>query len=124
MVAQGFINAYVAEVSKPEVTQKKAVAWVKRNPAATDSFKKKLEEIYREGFRKDPEMGYGADAVLGAQDFPERFTVFSEEKKNGVATVVLVGDKTCPMKVEVRLVERAGAWLVDASGDLIAGGER
>jgi len=87
----------------------------------TDGFKRALAKLYGDALKADPELGYGADAVIGGHDSPDRFGVKSSKIKGGGARVVLVGidPPNFPMEVKVKLVRQDGRWMVDASGDLV-----
>ena len=115
-VALRFINEHVAAVPGHEET----IARVQASKLATERYKEALTKLYRDALKKDPEYGYGADAVMGGQDFPDRFRVKSSKVDGDRARVVLIGvDPRFPMEVKVDLVREDGRWLVDASGDLI-----
>jgi len=115
-VAADFINAHVAELVGYEET----IARVEGSPLVTERYKQALAKLYRDALKEDPEMGYGADAVIGGQDCPDSFRVKSSSVDDGRARVVLIGeDPAFPMEVKVNLVLEDGRWLVDASGDLI-----
>ena len=117
-VALEFFNAYVAVFQQPGGDN---MAFVQGSPLLTERFKRALEKLYREAREKDPELGYGADAVVGGQDSPDRFGVKSSKVDGDRARVVLIGVEPVnfPMEVKVDLVREDGRWLIDASGDLI-----
>ena len=115
-VALRFINEHVAAVPGYEET----IARVQASKLVTERYKDALTKLYRATLKKDPEYGYGADAVMGGQDFPDRFRVKSSKVDGDRARVVLIGeDLRFPMEVKVDLVREDGRWLVDASGDLV-----
>ncbi len=117
-VAETFLNDYVRASAKFSDSYESAIAWVKRNPRTAPAFRTALEKLYRDASKKDPELGYGADAIVGGQDFPDRFTV-AESRVSGIhAYVVLTGPPSFPMKVPVRLIAVNEQWKVDGSGDL------
>jgi len=118
-VALEFINGYVKASPGFSDGYESAIAWVAKSPLATDSYKSALAKLYRDGLKKDPEAGYGSDAVLGGQDFPDAFHVKKTRASEAKATVILSGDASFPMEVRVVLVKSDGRWLVDGSGDLI-----
>jgi hypothetical protein len=117
-VAEKFINAYVQAIPSFD-GYLGAVAWVKRNPLASPDFKKGLEELYRQALREDPEFGYGADAVLGAQDYPDGFKAKSVRINGDWVTVDLQGTQPFPMPLRMVLIRHKDSWLVEASGDLV-----
>jgi hypothetical protein len=115
-VALRFINEHVAAVPGYEET----IARVQASELVTERYKEALAKLYRAALKQDPEYGYGADAVIGGQDSPDRFRVKSSKVNGDRARVVLIGeDPQFPMEVNVDLVREDGRWLVDASGDLI-----
>ena len=116
-MALEFFNAYVAVFQQ---TGGDNTAFLQGSPLVTEGFKRALEKLYREAREKDPELGYGADAVIGGQDSPDRFGVKSSEVDGDRARVVLIGLEPAnfPMEVKVHLVREDGRWLIDASGDL------
>lgn len=115
-VAAEFINAHVSSPPGYEET----IARVEASPLVTERYRKALAKLYREALKEAPDYGYGADAVVGGQDFPDRFRVKTSEVTGEHARVLLVGeDPGFPMEVKVELVLEDGRWLVDASGDLI-----
>ena len=115
-VALRFINGHVAAVPGYEET----IARVQASELVTERYQEALTKLYRDALKQDPEYGYGADAVIGWQDSPDRFRVKSSKVDGDRARVVLIGeDPQFPMEVNVDLVREDGRWLVDASGDLI-----
>lgn len=116
-VALEFINAHVAAPGGYE----EVIARVEANPNVTERFKQALAKLYRDALKQDPELGYGADAVISGQDSPDRFRVKSRRIHGGRARVVLIGAEppNFPMEVKVDLVREDGRWLIDSSGDLV-----
>lgn len=115
-VAADFINAHVS--SPPGY--KETIARVEASPLVTERYKKALTKLYRDALKEEPDYGYGADAVVGGQEAPDRFRVKSSRADGDRARVVLIGeDPDFPMEVKVDLVRQDSRWLVDASGDLI-----
>jgi hypothetical protein len=115
-VALQFINDHVSSPLGYEET----IARVEASPLVTEHYKKALTKLYRDALKKEPEYGYGADAVIGGQESPERFRVKSSKIEGDRARVLLIGeDADFPMEVKVELVCEDGRWLVDASGDLV-----
>jgi hypothetical protein len=118
-VALEFINGYVKASPGFSDGYESAIAWVAKSPLANSSYKSALAKLYRDALKKDPEAGYGSDAVLGGQDFPEVLHVKKARATGDKAMVILSGDASFPMEVRVLLVKTDGRWLVDGSGDLI-----
>lgn len=115
-VAADFINEHISSPPGYEET----IARVEASPLVTERYKTALTKLYRDALKETPDYGYGADAVVGGQEHPDRMRVKSSEVDGDRARVVLIGEKaTFPMEVKVDLVRQSGRWLVDASGDLI-----
>ncbi len=117
-VAQEFFNAYVLALPTLDGYEG-VIAWVRKNPLASAHFQTALQTLYRDALREDPELGYGADAILGAQDYPEAFEVKSVKVDGNQAMVELVGRAPFPLPVRALLKKEHGQWLVEASGDLL-----
>ena len=120
-VAVKFINAYVAAIPGFDSGHESAIKWVSKRKDVTDRFKTALAKLYRDALKADPEMGYGSDAVLSAQDFPDSFRLKSVkvDPKKGTAMVVLAGEAPMEMDLRMKVVNQDGSWLVDGSGDLM-----
>ncbi|GAB4173561.1 MAG: hypothetical protein Fur0032_13200 [Terrimicrobiaceae bacterium] len=117
-VAAEFLNSYILAIPSFQGSMD-AARWVEKSRLATPDFKKRLSELYRRALKEDPELGYGADAVLGAQDYPESFRVHKISIQNGMATAVLRGTRPFEMDVPMVLIREGNSWLVDGSGDLV-----
>jgi len=111
-----FINGYV---KASNARNWDSVKWVAASPLVTDNFKRTLKQMIADGFRKDPELGLGADPVIDGQDCPERFTLKSVKASGDTADIVVVGPKDFPMQIKLRAVRADGKWLVDASGMML-----
>lgn len=115
-VAADFINEHIFSPPGYEET----IARVEASPLVTERYKKALTKLYRDALKEAPDYGYGADAVVGGQEYPDRMRVKTSKVEGERARVVLIGEETSfPMEVKVDLVRQDGRWLVDASGDLI-----
>ncbi|MBU3666067.1 MAG: hypothetical protein FGM15_09370 [Chthoniobacterales bacterium] len=120
-VASGFINSYIEFISAGTGGgYEAAISWMEKRPDVTENFCRRLAKLYRDALKEDPELGYGADAVIGGQDFPSGFRVKSSDTDSDSARVVLESaDQDFPMEIKVDLVRSEdGSWLVDGSGDL------
>ena len=117
-VAADFINEHISSPPGYEET----MARVEASPLVTERYKKALAKLYRDALKEAPDYGYGADAVVGGQEYPDRMRVKTSKVDGDRARVVLIGEEASfPMEVKVDLVRQDGRWLVDASGDLIEG---
>ncbi len=116
-VALDFMNGYVTATSRSGAVA--GLKWIEKNPVVTNHFKMALARLYAEALKNDPELGYGADAVIGGQDCPESFQIKSCNAAGGNARVVLIGPRDFPMQVKVALVKVDGHWLVNGAGDLV-----
>lgn len=116
-VATSFINGYVQAIPRFK-DERAAITWVQRSPLASANFKKNLETLYRGARRDDPEMGYGADAVVGGQDYPTAYEIKTVRVAGDRAEVHLVGVQPNPMPLRMVLIRHRDSWLVEGSGDL------
>ena len=115
-VAADFINEHISSPPGYEET----IARVEASPLVTERYKTALTKLYRDALKEAPDYGYGADAVVGGQEHPDRMRVKTSKVEGDRARVVLIGEEASfPMEVKVDLVRQDGRWLVDASGDLI-----
>lgn len=120
-MAQTFIDSYVNAISGDNGGYQAGLALVKSSPHTSENFKKSLAKLYSDALKSDPEMGYGADAVISGQDFPDAgFRVEQVKMKGDTARATAKSrDKQFPMDVVMSLVKVDGAWKIDASGDLL-----
>ena len=112
-----FINSYVA-TSQDWRKVGGVFAWLETGHLVTDHFRQALSKLYADALKKDPEIGYGADAVISGNDCPEHFTIKSATRTNDSALVVVIGPKNYPRELKIRMMKLGSQWLVDASGDL------
>lgn len=118
-VAVDFINSYIKASSRFQNGYESAISWMEKSPLVTPHFATALAKLYRDALRKDPEMGYDADAVLGGQDFADAYRFKSGKVTGSRARVILQGTGSgSEMTVKVDLVKSDDGWLVDGSGDL------
>ncbi len=116
--AEEFINSYI-RASENFEGPLSAVEWIKNSKLVTDNFKQRLEALYKQALEADPELGYGADAVIGGQDWPDRFYAKNVFIVANRAEVLLSGPEDFPMTLKMILVREGERWLVEASGDLV-----
>jgi len=118
-VAVNFLNTYVKAAASFTNGEKSVTQWMAKEPLVTERFRKALARLYRNARARDPESGYGADPIVGGQDFPDEFRLVSTLIEGETARVVLIGtDPGFPMEVKVVLIQTSGKWFVDGSGDL------
>ena len=114
-----FANTYGKFVNGSTGGYDASVKWVKKSPLCTPEFAKNLENLYAKAKKEDPQMGYGADAVISSNGgAPNFYSLRTVNVNRNTARAVVVGDKSFPMVINVLLVKQDGKWLVDASGDL------
>jgi hypothetical protein len=70
--AQRFVDDYNRAILLRDGTFDESLAWVAKNPLVTSEYKRALAKAYRDAQEKDPEFGYGADAVICEEVFPEK----------------------------------------------------
>ena len=100
-----------------------AIAWVTKNPLATSEYKRALAKAYRDAQKEDPDIGYGADAVICGQVFPEKGCEVKRVWIEGpLAFVFLVSrDPKFMHVIHARFVRKNGDWLLDGTGSLSGG---
>jgi hypothetical protein len=116
-----FINAYVTAIPGFDSGHESAIKWVSKRKDVNERFKAALAKLYRDALKADPEIGYGADAVLSAQDFPKSFCLKSAKvgPPKGGSMAVLAGEAPMDTELKIKLVLQDETWLVDESGDLM-----
>jgi len=115
-IAETFINGYV---KASRARNWDSVKWVAVSPLATKNFKRTLEKMISDGFKKDPEVGLDSDPVVGGNDCPDSYSIKSAKAAGDAAAVVLIGPKDFPVQLKVRMLKVEGKWLVDACGDML-----
>lgn len=119
--AADFINSYLTEPCRDK-GYKAVIAWMKKCPDVTDGFRQRLAKLYLDALKKEPELGYDADAIVGGQDSADHYRVKSCKIHGDRARVMLAGDGSqSNMQIKVDLVRTNNRWLVDGSGDLADG---
>ena len=78
-VAETFINGYV---KASHARNWNSVKWVAASPLATNNFKRTLEKMISDGFKKDPEVGLDSDPVVGGNDCPDSYTVSARSRRS------------------------------------------
>jgi hypothetical protein len=119
---QRFYDAYVKQL--PTINgYEGTIAWVNKSSRVTAEYKEALAALYRDALKKDPEYGFGADAVIAGNDWPDSgFAVRRVWLDGPRAFVFLSGrDPGSLHTVNVRVVKRDGKWLIDGSGPVDGG---
>lgn len=119
---QRFYDAYVKQLPMSNGYEG-TLAWVAKSPRVTAEYKEALARLYRGALQKDPENGFGADAVIAGNDWPDAgFAVRSVWLDGPRAFVFLSGrDPGSQHTVNVRVVKKNGKWLIDGSGPVDGG---
>ena len=120
-VAEKFINTYLTASANFTEGYESTIAWVGKSKLVTKDYETAITKLYRDALQDDPEMGYGADAVISGQDYPDAgFKVKTVKVDGDQARVILTSkDKEFPMEIPVVTVKQGDTWLVDQSGDLV-----
>ncbi len=119
---QKFYDAYIKQL--PEAGgYEETIAWVNRSSRVTPEYKAALAKLYRDALKEDPDYGYGADAVIAGNDWPDSgFAVRRVWIDGPRAFVFLSGrDSASLHTVNVRVVKKDGKWLIDGSGPVDGG---
>ena len=115
-VATHFMNGYVQHLidrsgdrAAPSVS-----GWIRESKAVTRSFKLGHQRLEEEGRKSDPDLGWGDDLILDAQDFPAQGFRFSACK--GAGLVELRGVDWEAFVLVVKVIELDGQHLVEGAG--------
>ena len=121
--AQRFFDDYNKRALADRMTYEATIAWVTKNPLATAEYKRALAKVYRDALKEDPDIGYGADAVICGQDFPEMGCEVKRVWIEGpLAFVFLVSrDPKFMHVIHARFVNKNGHWQLDGTGSLSGG---
>ncbi len=109
-----FINGYTENASK--MSQAEGIGkWLNSHNLATESFKTEVKRIIEDAFQQDPELGFGADPIFDAQDYPDNgFELDSFDENTNYLTVR--GKNWPDFKLTMKIVEENEKWLVDGCG--------
>jgi hypothetical protein len=119
---QKFYDAYVKQLPRTNGYEG-TIAWVNKSSRVTPEYKTALAKLYRDALKEDPDYGYGADAVIAGNDWPDAgFAVRRVWLDGPRAFVFLSGrDSGSLHQVNVRVVKKDGKWLIDGSGPVDGG---
>jgi hypothetical protein len=117
-VAVRFLNQYVAydKAATGKRTTEPESDWVKRNRLVSPGFPKAYEDKIREGRESDPELGWDANVIFDAQDWPENgFRLFKCSNTSGF--VMLQGTGVwSEFKLTVKVIPTQAGLKVDGVG--------
>lgn len=112
--ALNFVNGYVDNMDKLDSINEIG-AWVAASPYVTATYKEIIKSEINE-INNDSETILDDDIIFDTQDYPEEgFELESIDEKTGL--IVLRGKKWKDFKLNVKLAEENGQWLVDESGN-------
>lgn len=119
---QRFYDAYVKQLPK-ENGYEGTIAWVNKSSRVTAEYKTALASLYRDALKKDPEYGFGADAVIAGNDWPDSGFAVRRVWLDGPRAFVFLSSRNPgdAHTVNVRVVKRDGKWLIDGSGPVDGG---
>jgi len=123
-VADAFFSGYLKMIAKGGAGYEDTIKWVDRSAVPTKEYKSALTRLYRDALKADPESGYGADAVICGQDWPDRgFKVARVWLVGPMAFVKMVSrDPQVEHTIEARFIKADGTWHLDGTGPLSGGG--
>lgn len=112
--AISFVNGYI--YNRDELRSLDEIGeWVAASPYVTDKFKMAIKSEIVD-INNEPETNLDADIIFDTQDYPdEGLELESFDQKTG--HVVLRGERWKDFKLNIKLVEKNGKWLVDDCGD-------
>ncbi|NSL53398.1 hypothetical protein [Uliginosibacterium aquaticum] len=91
-------------------------AWLDANPLASPGLRKAYRAKQAEGLQRDPELGWGFDLLLDAQDYPEQG--FELRRCPAPGYVELQGRGWPEFSVTVKTVRLGKALRIDGAGVL------
>jgi len=119
IAAAKFINVYCAATF---ADQRQVIAWVDARPDVFPIYKERLSKLYGDALKQDPEVGYGADAILSTvEDGGSKYRVVDTFFGRAHITLTLQATAPADCKHQVRVVmmqDEDGKWKVRSSGDL------
>jgi hypothetical protein len=118
IAAAQFINDYCAATF---AEQRQVIAWVDKRQDVFPIFKERLAKLYMDALKQDPEVGYGADAILsGIEYIGTKYRVVDTFYGRAHITVTLraIAPAGCTHQVDVVMMEDNGRWLVQSCGDI------
>jgi hypothetical protein len=116
--AETFINDYC---STGFADQHEVVKWVNKREDVFPIFKERLSKLYLDALKQDPEVGYGADAILSTiEEGGNKYRTVDTFYGRAHITVTLraIAPAGCTHEVRVVMMEKDGRWLVQSCGDV------
>ena len=104
-----YANAVMARKTSQSVE-----AWLRATPLVTARFRTAFRTLEQEGRRRDPDLGWGFDLILDAQDYPDKG--FIPHSCGSAGFVELQGRDWPDFRLVVKVVRRDGVLLVDGAG--------
>jgi hypothetical protein len=119
IAAAKFINDYCAATF---AGQRQVIAWVDKRQDVFPIYKDRLSKLYWDALKQDPEVGYGADAILSTvEDGGSKYRVVDTFFGRAHITLTLQATAPADCKHQVRVVmmqDEDAKWKVRSSGDL------
>jgi hypothetical protein len=116
--AEKFINDYL---STNHGSYQAVIKWVNQRKDVFPIFKERLAKLYMDALKQDPEVGYGADAILsGIEYIGTKYRVVDTFYGRAHITVTLqaTAPAGCTHRVDVVMMDDDGRWLVQSCGDI------
>ncbi|GAT33581.1 hypothetical protein TSACC_21998 [Terrimicrobium sacchariphilum] len=118
---QGFYDSYIQALPKLN-GYKGTMNFVAKDPRVTPEFATALRKVYTKALKDDPELGYGSDAIVCGQDWPDKGFQVGKIKidRDGDEADVKVVSREPNFKhtIDVEVVKRNGRWLINEIGDI------
>jgi hypothetical protein len=119
IAAAQFINDYCAATF---ADQRQVIAWVDKRQDVFPIYKERLSKLYRDALKQDPEVGYGADAILaGVEELGTNYKAVDTFYGRAHIRVTLqaIAPAGCKHQVQVVMIEDDdGKWKVQSCGDV------
>ena len=117
--AETFFNSYIKHL-ETNAGYEETIKWVEKSPIPTPAYKAALAKLYRDTLKADPELGYGADAVICGQDWPDRgFKASRTWISAPWAFVQMISkDPKSEHVIETVWIKDQSTWRLDGTGPL------
>lgn len=118
-----FFDRYNREILAKGAEYETTIAWVEKQSFPTAEFKRALAKLYRDSLKKDPDMGYGADALICGQDYPKKGCRVKQISIEGSAARASLEsrDPSHNHSFQIQLVKQDGMWRLDGTEDVSGG---
>ncbi len=119
--AQKFTDGYLHALNSTKAND--TTGYLEKTPLVTRAYRKALAKFYADALKKDPGYGYGADAVIWGNSWPESGYQVRRVWVTGPLAFVFLSTRNPEetFAFEARLVKVDGRWVIDGTGQISGG---